>query len=290
MTKALVSKRRSPFPTCRTAENGLQLPSFGGEYRAAPYIAAYVDEEGNLAPIEIVWGIGNEVKLTGKVKHTFRVEYLQHGRSDNSKILTQQTDGLTVRFSLGTNFIGGTFHATIEAPWILNSTGQTGIAEGAVYADIGGNNPSHERLRQEIPDLTLQVIAFKESRFRQFGPDHSPIFNEPNGFGLMQLDPPPDPFTIWNWKRNLKAAKSLFGQKVKAAKSYENKIRKQYKDARPLTPEEVLLEAYHRYNGGSHWSWDTALKSWVASPGNGYADDCLRIQRLVEAGRPPKDW
>ena len=121
----------------------------------------------------------------------------------------------------------------------------------------------------------------------------NPVYGPPHGFGLMQIDnPPASEEQLWNWKDNLNEGRSIFAQKKAGAAGYASRVKSgktwyqdnskrwhgsdpvpfswygevsptgkyilqvAYPNARDLNQgEELLKEAFQRYNGGAYWRW-----------------------------------
>jgi hypothetical protein len=213
----------------------------------------------------------------------------------------------------------------------------TAIAGGVKYKKtvnlafkILGLNPSPADVRNELT-IEEQVVAYKESRFRQFINNNDfPIFGPLHGYGLMQLDyPRATDEQVWNWKSNRSAGKKLFNEKKNLAKSYSARIirgktwfyknnkQKQYdpigqhfdwypcaySNANALNENEILKEAFQRYQGGNgnvgvYWRWKPYI-SWLAmSPGrwvkvatSSYGDNAWEIYNAISNHNTfPNDW
>jgi hypothetical protein len=186
--------------------------------------------------------------------------------------------------------VGGRLHITIEIP-LRSSNGTTQIKTMPYEGSIIGMNPDLPAVKAALGSLEMQVIAYKESRFRQFDPDFLPLFGPPRGFGLMQIDTPiPTYRQIWDWRENIKAGIALFEQKRKEVTQHFMNVRKAQPGAPELTEEQFLLAMFQYYNGGYYWAWNTGKSSWEKVDTTGYGDDALRIYKLVKSGNPPKDW
>jgi hypothetical protein len=157
---------------------------------------------------------------------------------------------------------------------------------------ILGDNPAKGNVHAALSTPELRVIAYKESRFRQFDNSGMPLFGKPNGFGLMQLDNPilPSPEQLWNWRLNIFGGISLYNQKKQEVTQHFKNIYAMHPDAPHLTTEMFKLALYQYYNGGWYWSWDKANRKWQKSGPTEYGDDSLGIEKSVAAGHFPPDW
>jgi hypothetical protein len=142
------------------------------------------------------------------------------------------------------------------------------------------------------------VVAYKESRFRQFGDDGLPVFGPPNGFGIMQLDNSPAPTAreIWDWKQNVGSGVAKFQAGFGVVKQHYSNTIHAHPELRPLTDREIKIAAYQFYNSGSqdyYWVVDHQENDWQKNPNptfTAYGDDAIRIEDMVSAGSPPLDW
>ena len=113
---------------------------------------------------------------------------------------------------------------------------------------------------------------------------------DPSGFHGLRIAAPPTARQIWHWKDNIDAGVALFTEKARQARTYPSRIRQTYPDATDFNAEQLKLETYQRYNGGAYWNWDDESRRWVKQDTTGYADECLRVEKLVSAGTPPPEW
>jgi hypothetical protein len=176
---------------------------------------------------------------------------------------------------------------------------------------IKGDNPGGTAVKALLT-VEERVIAYMESRFRQFRDDKSfPIFGAPHGYGLMQLDPPDNNEEVWDWKANAKEGQSRFAKKENLATKYPSRVRKRggvFRYATDYTQQEHLTDAFQLYNGYHYWVWiplDRKLPSlggrWIKDPnlgkpkseggyGRDYGGPAMRIYNEVVSGHPPADW
>lgn len=135
---------------------------------------------------------------------------------------------------------------------------------GIVILRLGGANSAGER------------IACQESRKRQFDATGMPLLGTGGDVGVMQLcNPAANCNQRWNWSANVDQGLALIRTKETEARTYLNghRINGRYPNDLDLNDENVLLrETVQRYNGGTYWSWNTALNQWQAAPPNGYVD------------------
>ncbi len=250
----------------------------------------YITAVPQLPPFDIELSVSG-YSLDGELTYTAWIEYREHGRDDVTARLEGRSAGLSFSVSFGDTIQGGVFVIDLEVPMRRDSDGRTRVFRPRGVVEVRGTNPTKANVKAHLRTVALQVTAYRESRFRQFDGDRLPLFGSPNGFGIMQLDnPPATARQIWDWKANVDAGISLFEQKGRDAETYPSRVRRQHPDATDFTVEQLRLETYQRYNGGSYWDWAPENGQWVRNPPNGYADESLRIQELVENGTPPADW
>ncbi|MBI2428479.1 MAG: hypothetical protein HYV29_06725 [Ignavibacteriales bacterium] len=139
--------------------------------------------------------------------------------------------------------------------------------------EILGMNPTPAMVKEGLA-IEEQVIVYMESKpkWKHFVTDFNfPIFGDPHGYGLMQLDfPSASDEQVWNWKANKEAGKALFAEKKSIATNFPKSIRNRtklpkkdekylssgYKGATDFnTTELILRESFQRYNGGNYWFW-----------------------------------
>lgn len=255
----------------------------------ASSIVIKINQEPKLLPIIVNVILQDGDTLNGEIIFSASIEYNENGRNDKSPLIQGRSSTSKVEINFGNIIIGGNFKFEMDIPCKNIAGSYTQKLVGS--SQIGAMNPSKQNIKQTLNNIELQVISYKESRFRQFNNDGMPLFGPPNGFGIMQIDTPvPTSNQIWNWKDNIDAGMALYNIKITDAKSYPARTRKKFPDAKNFTQEELKLETYQRYNGGNYWKWDDTLKIWIKDNSNGYADDCYRIEKLVNTGNPPNEW
>lgn len=172
-----------------------------------------------------------------------------------------------------------------------------------------GKNPPVSDVKAGL-NVDEQVIVFMESypKWCHFS-EGLPIFGAPHGYGLMQLDNPrATDEQVWNWRENRDAGVLLFADKRNEALAFPGRIRARarsgklpigFQNATDFSNEEQLLkEAFQRYNGGTYWNWVPARPNDPQSPGrwrprgnaNGYGDRAWGVRSMVQAGTPPHGW
>jgi hypothetical protein len=104
-----------------------------------------------------------------------------------------------------------------STPWDITGS-MSGICGGSVtltytYGSFSGSfsfsvlgyNPYPTTVKNQLGTSPwfLQQLANHESGYAQFLANGQPNFGAPNGFGIMQLDPPSSTYQLWDWKQNV---------------------------------------------------------------------------------------
>jgi hypothetical protein len=76
---------------------------------------------------------------------------------------------------------------------------------------IMGTNPTQAAINSFVGSSPwfLHRIIQLESGYQQFTASGAPKFGPPNGFGLMQVDPPASTYQIWDWTQNATAGLAI---------------------------------------------------------------------------------
>lgn len=199
--------------------------------------------------------------------------------------------------NLGNTFCGGTLSITVKA-----------TIEGVEYSDtveviIKGDNPSIGTIKSALsatidpadttPRLSkefLQAICSVESSFHQFRlSDHMPNYGEPGGYGLMQIDVPPNYFwnkllakypgdsakvkellrayqndLMWNWQENIKAGLQALNDLSAATKKLEKSAKPPKFSGDALVEQDMfernVASLYHSNN--NYYKWNAATGTW----------------------------
>ncbi|HCY75415.1 MAG TPA: hypothetical protein DHV28_05800 [Ignavibacteriales bacterium] len=138
----------------------------------------------------------------------------------------------------------------------------------------------------------IKAIMYQESKFHQFTypgiPSHElwpydgegwPLYGEPNGYGLTQLDcdPAAKERELWNWKANVDGGKS------RLQKCYDEVVKNH---GLPNEEKYNLTNAFHNYNHGNkktYYTWKGKKDGWKPEP---YKDDYgfKRYEKYEEYG------
>lgn len=271
------------------------IPDFLGALHTQvlpPQIIARISNIPSLPLMKVQWYWDSPGYVITQVHHKAYIIYNEHGRNDVSRALQFSNTSLVSELNFGNDIQGGTLICRCSISWRRSSDGQTGqTGEGEQQFGILADNPSKSDVKASLGSIELQVIAYKESRFKQFDNTSLPLFGPPNGFGVMQLDNPrPTARQLWDWRQNIAGGVALFQQKKREVDQHFRNVYTAHPEVPKLTQEQLQLAIYQYYNGGWYWDWDTTTKAWKKVGTTSYGDDALRIEKLVEAGTPPTDW
>lgn len=270
-------------------------PDFAGsQYSTAPrlQVIAKVTSEPRLPPINVPWYWNSPGFQFLSATHTGWITFTEHGRADRSQTLSFATNSLPTTFNFGSLIMGGmlTVQCVVHCRRLSDGAIMNSPMGQAEYT-ILGDNPSKVAIKTALPDLPLQVIAYMESRFRQFDNTSMPLFGPPNGFGVMQLDTPrPTAQQVWSWKDNISGGMALYSIKKSQVSQHFQNIYSAHPEAPKLTAEQFNLALYQFYNGGFYWDWDAASKSWKKVGVTSYGDAAMTVETAVRQGHPPGDW
>jgi hypothetical protein len=191
--------------------------------------------------------------------------FTQHGRNDRFRLPMSGTQ--TVSGSLDWKPTWGDFfHGADKVEIHAKAQVQTSNVKVETVMEgyqIRGTDPSRADILAVLTTDQQRAICWQETTMRQFvNSPGFPIFGPPNGWGLMQFDPPPDDQVIWNWRLNANAGIAYLNRLHADAQSYLNYY---YNVAlhtpstadnwswNPHTdhPERVWDDAFSRYNAGT---------------------------------------
>jgi hypothetical protein len=153
--------------------------------------------------------------LVGTTTWKTRIDYNGHGRGDSDWFASSSGTTLPAASTWNINFGSLTRGGTATLYYRYNSQ-----AEKYFTFTIGGTNPSENDAKGKLGSdpWFLTRIARQESGIHQFS-GSSPLFGSPNGWGIMQVDPPPGPEQIWNWHANVDEGKTRVTNKQTALNS-----------------------------------------------------------------------
>lgn len=220
------------------------------------------------------------------------IVYDEHGRNDRTETIHTVQATLRPTYDFSNRMLGGRLEIDCRTNWRDQRTGALGSTAGIPsQLSIRGDNPSKAAVKAALPDVRSKVLAYMESRFRQFDASGLPLFGPPHGFGIMQLDnPPATARQIWDWRSNVAGGLALYQKKKREVNNHFKNIYKANPDAPHLTEEQLSLSLYQYYNGGFYWAWDKRNKRWEKTGVTSYGDEGLRIERMVNAGNFPPGW
>lgn len=256
-------------------------------------VAARITTSPTLPPFNVQWYWDSGGKEFINADHWATIIYDDHGRNDRSQRIHSVLPTLLATYDFSNQILGGRLELECRANWRDRRTGETGsspVGRGSDWS-IRGDNPSKSAVKTALREVRLQVIAYMESRFRQFDVTGLPLFGPPNGFGIMQIDnPPATARQVWDWRSNVAAGVALIARKTQEVQNHFRNIYRANPDAPHLTEEQLSLSIYQYYNGGWYWSWNSRRKMWEKRGVTSYGDEGLRIEMLVASGQYPPGW
>ncbi len=223
------------------------------------------------------------------------ITYKEHGRNDSTEVISgsfpSKDNFVECLFDFKGVIQGGTLNVKGTIELVNDGSNVPFVSQEDMDIEINGTNPTKQDIRTLLNELPLQVIAYKESRFRQFDHRGMPLFGPPNGFGIMMLDPPGTASQIWNWRENVAEGISRYQEKIRQVDQHYKNVYAAHPEAPKLTEDQLKLAIYQRYNSGYYWVWNDQARVWEKSGTNSaYGDDAVRIEELVSSGKPPNDW
>jgi len=256
-------------------------------FAALPAPIATIDSAGNLGTISVNLVMSGGT-LSGTFNYSAQITYTDHSRNDQLSA-QGQSDSLNFLIDFDSQVMGGTFTLTAQIPY-LDAAGAPGVASYTGSSTIIGTNPGKQAVKDRLGDMALQLIAYQESKFAQFQSSGLPLFGPPNGFGVMQLDPPSTTSQIWSWTVNVDGGIALFAVKKKDAQTYPGRVRAKFPAATDFTDDQLKMETWQRYNGGGYWQWNDGAAQWQEKSNSGYADKLAQFEIDINGGTPPAGW
>jgi hypothetical protein len=246
----------------------------------------------NLSPLQAGW------ELVGQATWNATISYTDHSRNDQTPILGSSSVWTPILIDFQGEVQGGNISLSVAAQVRNIKTGAANNLSWSGTSTIRGLNPAKADLKSRLGDLQSQVIAFKESTFAQFGGDNLPLFNGPNGFGVMQLDNSPSPTArqIWDWTQNVDGGKSKFTAGQQTIRQHYANLIAAHSKLPALTADQIKVASYEYYNAGNqgfYWTPNATFDGWVKNPNSNfttYGDDAVRVEGLINAGTPPAGW
>ena len=165
--------------------------------------------------------------LSGNVKWRLHIEYKRSPRNDDEYYPGPTASSWKTLAAGATWDIASEFGADFRGGKATLYCEYQGVQCDQVF-HIRGNNPTEAAVEAEIgvnPWYAKPIAKWESSKpqqgryYAQFntigvlGPNSGdykwcPNFGGPNGWGIMQLDPPPSDETLWNWKVNIADGKA----------------------------------------------------------------------------------
>jgi hypothetical protein len=261
---------------------------------------AYIDADGRLGPAELrLKPLAAGWSLVGAASWTAYIVYTDHGRNDRCASFSGQSSTWSpIAIDFQGVVAGGDIVLEVTGSARDDATGVVDALHWSGRNTIRGHNPEPSQVKARLGDLPLQVVAYKESRFQQFGADGLPKFGPPHGFGVMQMDSAGAPATtaqIWDWKQNCDDGRGVLNAARATIEQHYRNLVAAHPTLPAMTPAQIKPAAYQYYNCGNvgfYWvpnadfsGWDKNVATYTA-----YGDDAVRIEAAVAAGTPPSDW
>lgn len=230
-----------------------------------------------------------------RVQYRLSIRYQGHGRSDVSG--TYSGEGANgVRINFGNDIRGGVLqgqgNVLIRRP--SGSTYWSGW-QGINEMSIMGSNPDMLRVRDYIDLLPASVVAYLQSGLKMFSEDGQPDYKD--GFGVARLTNP-DAEQVWHWKKNSIEAKAQWMAQQTIMENYPKSLREsdpeKYKKLPDFKKKQLRLATYQAFSEGDYFIpvkrgwWFFKKWRWVKNDEvNGFADECLELQKSISAGKFP---
>lgn len=134
--------------------------------------------------------------LAGSTTWRIGIQYSGNGRSDSDSFPVGGSTTLPSMQTWATHSDFGGSHRGGTATIRYRYSNQP---ERSFSFQIRGTNPTEADVKGKVGNSPwfLSRLIRQESAFRQFN-GQDPLFGSPNGWGMMQIDPPPGPQEIWN--------------------------------------------------------------------------------------------
>lgn len=136
---------------------------------------------------------------------------------------------------------------------------------------LGKNPDAMTEVLNYTNDLEIFALMFRESTFQQFNNFDDgtyivkgfPKYGPPSGYGLMQIDyPAATELQLWDWRKNIDAGKNLYYNDPSKRPAAEKFVKELFAPEIPSN-EQLLKEAWQRYNGGKYWGKVMVDSIWV---------------------------
>lgn len=189
-------------------------------------------------------------------------------------------------------FTGGDVSITLTAKYYQTGEVIARLENVHINKILGKNPDDPETYHTYANSNKIKAIMWKEARYRQFthqetdpnqlwpyDGDGWPLYGEPNGYGIMQLDntPAATERQLWNWKANID------GGKQKLTKSYEEV----YKYHGTTEDDKCnWTNAFHNYRWGNKtiiYKWDR-IRGWKSINDDPNAYGTKVYKKYIELG------
>lgn len=199
------------------------------------------------APYKWSWAISWDAKTSGLRESAKRGELLrtfaEKGSFESTDKKWSTNLGKVLGGRLRVQVVAGT--ETFKRSVVIKGTNPTGASVKALLATL--------------PDCDgFDKLLEQETHFKHFiEADGQPVVAFDGGYGSTQMTHPAPTFEqAWSWKENVNAGVTLYQQKQTLAKAHLSQ------QGRTYTVEQLRLETWTRWNGGSYYVWDATGKGW----------------------------
>ena len=213
-----------------------------------------------------------------------QMEFSMHTRNDSRRIPGLGFDATDANSTWTPNW-GGVFAGADDLHIFVRASVNTSYGIVSAFDDVSGyeirgENPTNNTVNNLLGGFPAENIACWESAHRldQFESSPGwPLFGAPDGWGIMQLDNPPEncpktESTIWNWRENVDMGLCTIAGKRAEAQASINRTMRNFPNA-PAFPDTVNIsgstydaleiDAIKRYNGGRYFAYDPTSNEWV---------------------------
>lgn len=202
--------------------------------------------------------------------------------------------------------------ASASSPWDLGSyvgacggaatvtATYAGYAPQSLTFSILGTNPTKAAVNSFIgssPWFLHQMVQL-ESGYVQFAGNGGPNFGPPNGFGLMQVDPPGNAYQIWDWKQNATAGLAILSAFGTSATSYWNGLLANWNSFNVNNPDHAIGPPSDTSEGPCAFSYNSPAGGtypysdavWIKSYNSGYSSPFIQLSIFNTNGFPQAAW
>ena len=228
--------------------------------------------------------------LTGTTTWRIRTNYTGHGRTDldyfpgEAGRVQSSASAWDIRSDFGSALRGGS--ATLYYRYNTQPERSFGF-------QIRGSNPTEVTVKSKLGSSPwfLTRLVRQESSYLQFISGGEPYFGPPNGWGLMQTDPPDGPQQIWSWWANVdQGVQKLNVHNGVLTSVWNNRVTEWNAWNQQHPPEQQVGPPANRSEGGCVLQWVSGGDGSAANPS--FRDACWmkRYNGLGVEGRDFLVW